>query len=261
LPVKSAGGVLRFRELIMTETTEIWGRVLAELKLRMTKATFDTWLVQTHLQELTDDKAVIACPNGFAVDWLENRLAGVIKDTLTRVLGREVELSFVVAAAPEPEPEELPPGPGLYYPAYTQEYTEIVQPEKRYNISFYFRQVWAPRLGPTAAALVSELRNRCWFAWANGDDHPRCQANYEELATVLGVSRATIARLVKAIRKQEGDLHLFLSVHSTYYYDEDLGKRVQGPNEFVVRMDEPVAKDENGKPIRLQWPPEYVHST
>jgi len=241
----------------MTETTEIWGRVLAELKLRMTKATFDTWLVQTHLQELTDNRAIITCPNGFTVDWLENRLARPIKDTLTGVLGREVEISFVVAAAPEPEPEELPPGPGLYYPAYTQEYTEIVKPEKVYTVTHYFRQVWAPRLGPTAAALVIELRNRCWLDWRRGNKEPGCEASYEDLAKAIGVSEHTVLRLVKDIHTQKGDLHLFLSVHPTYRYDNALGKKVRGPNHFIVRMDEPIAKDEKGEPICLTWPPVF----
>ena len=249
---------MRFREVIMPEYAGIWGQVLAELKLRMTKATFDTWLVQTHLQELTDDKAVITCPNGFAVDWLENRLARPIRDTLTRVLGREVEISFVVATAPPPpEPEEPTPGPGLYYPAYTQEYTEIVQPDKVYVVTHYFRQVWAPRLGPTAAALVIELRNRCWLDWRRGNKEPGCEASREELARALGVSEATIKRLVADVRSKEGDLHLFLSVHPTYYYDKALGKKVQGANQYIVRMDEPIARDEKGEPIGLTWPPVF----
>ena len=242
----------------MPEYAGIWGQVLAELKLRMTKATFDTWLVQTHLQELTDDKAVITCPNGFAVDWLENRLARPIRDTLTGVLGREVEISFVVATAPPPpEPEEPTPGPGLYYPAYTQEYTEIVQPDKVYVVTHYFRQVWQPRLGPTAAALVIELRNRCWLDWRRGNKEPGCEASYEDLAKAIGVSEATIKRLVKDIRANKGDLHLFLSAHLTYYYDNTLGKKMRSHNRFIVRMDEPIARDEKGEPICLTWPPVF----
>ena len=242
----------------MPEQNGIWAQVLAELKLRMTKATFGMWLAPTHLQELTDDKAVIACPNGFALDWLEHRLARVIQDSLERVLEREVEVSFVVATAPPaPEPEELPPGPGLYYPAYTQEYTEIVQPDKVYVVTHYFRQVWAPRLGPTAAALVIELRNRCWLDWRRGNREPGCEATYEDLAKAIGVSEATVFRLVKDIRANKGDLHLFLSVHPTYHYDKALGKKVQGPNHFIVRVDEPIARDENDEPIRLTWPPVF----
>lgn len=234
-----------------------WGQVLAELKLQLTKATYNTWLAQTDLQELAYDKAVIACPNGFVKDWLENRLNKPIKRTLEDVLRREVEVTYVVATAPPaPELEEPPPGPGLYYPAYSQEYTEIIQPDKVYVVSHYFRQVWAPRLGPTAAALVVELRNRCWLDWRRGKE-PGCEVSYGDLARAIGVSEATIKRLVSDVRAHKGDLHLFLSVHPTYYYDNALGKRVRGPNHFIVRMDEPIARDENGDPICLTWPPDY----
>lgn len=241
----------------MSEQTGIWGQVLAELKLRVDKATFATWLAQTRIQELAYDKVVIACPDGFVMDWLENRLDRIIKHALEDVLDREVQVSYVVAAAPPvSEPEEPPPGPGLYYPGYSQEYTEIVMPEKVYVVTHYFRQVWAPRLGPTAATLVIELRNRCWLDWRRGQG-AGCEASYGDLAKAIGVSEHTIRRLAKDIREIKGYLHLFLSVHRTYRYDNGLGKRVKGPNQYIVRMDEPIAKDENGEPICLTWPPVF----
>jgi chromosomal replication initiator protein len=106
----------------------IWQAALGELELKMARATFDAWLRDTHCIGIENETTlVISVKNGYAVEWLENRLYPVIKRTLTRLSDQDVEARFVVwdakrgeTAAPALFQEEetmlydaLPRDPGL----------------------------------------------------------------------------------------------------------------------------------------------------
>ena len=80
----------------MANSETIWETALGELQLQMTKATFDTWVKQTSVLAYEDGTFIIGVQNGYAKDWLENRLAGSIKRTLTSILNRSVEVKFAV---------------------------------------------------------------------------------------------------------------------------------------------------------------------
>jgi len=75
---------------------QVWQAVLGELQLQMTRATFDTWLKNTHVVSADNGLFVIGAPNTYAVQWLENRLLSAIQRSANRVAGRSVELRFVV---------------------------------------------------------------------------------------------------------------------------------------------------------------------
>ncbi len=75
----------------------LWQASLGELELKMTRATFDTWLRDSHCIGIENEGTlVVGVKNGYAVEWLENRLYPVIKRTLSRLTGNEVEARFVV---------------------------------------------------------------------------------------------------------------------------------------------------------------------
>ena len=75
----------------------IWQATLGELELKMTRATFDTWLRDTHCLGIeNDDTLVVGVKNGYAVEWLENRLYSVIQRTLNRITSQELIARFVV---------------------------------------------------------------------------------------------------------------------------------------------------------------------
>lgn len=80
----------------MAKPEQIWPAVLGELQLQMTQGTFDTWLRDTRLLKCEDDTYIIGVRNGYAKDWLESKLLGVIKRTLVRLVGKTVEVRFVV---------------------------------------------------------------------------------------------------------------------------------------------------------------------
>lgn len=162
---------------------EIWQATLGDLQLQTMKATFDTWLKSTTLVAEEDGTFIVAVPSTYVKDWLENRLMGLIKRALCNVVGRSVEIRFVVRTprASEPEPLTLLQGmpaqpttarrPSKLQPHYTFE-TFVVgasnqlahaaaravteHPAKRYNPLFIYGGVG---LGKTH--LLHALGHRC----------------------------------------------------------------------------------------------------
>lgn len=92
----------------MIKADKVWHTALGELQLQMTKATFDTWVKQTHVVAYEDGAFIIGVENGYAKDWLENRLHATIQRTLTGILNRSVEIRFVVQASAAPASEKGP---------------------------------------------------------------------------------------------------------------------------------------------------------
>ena len=77
----------------------LWQATLGELQLQMTRATFDTWLRGSQVIACEGDTLTVHVRHAYAVDWLQNRLLPVIKRTLTRHAGPDVELVFTTRAA------------------------------------------------------------------------------------------------------------------------------------------------------------------
>ena len=75
---------------------QVWSAALGELQMQMTQATFDTWLRGSKLLKSEDGLFVVGVTNGYAKDWLENRLLTTIKRTMARLVGRTVDVKFVV---------------------------------------------------------------------------------------------------------------------------------------------------------------------
>jgi chromosomal replication initiator protein len=74
----------------------VWSACLGELQLQMTQATFDTWLRGARFIKYEDGCFVVGVKNGYAKDWLENRLMPTILRTIVRLAGRAVDVRFVV---------------------------------------------------------------------------------------------------------------------------------------------------------------------
>jgi chromosomal replication initiator protein len=76
---------------------DIWGAVQDELKFQLAKPSYETWVKNADL--LSTDSGVyrIGVPSKLAKDWLEDRFAGLIQETLQAVTGSAVDVDFVVA--------------------------------------------------------------------------------------------------------------------------------------------------------------------
>ena len=74
------------------DAKQVWRAALGELQVSLSPANFETWLKDTELVEIDDNRFRISAPNGFARDWLDNRYRPLISQTLARLMGGEVTL-------------------------------------------------------------------------------------------------------------------------------------------------------------------------
>jgi chromosomal replication initiator protein len=84
--------------LAIVNQEQIWSVVQEELRFQLAKPSYETWLKNTSLLSADGNTFRIAVPSKLAKDWLEDRFAGLIQETLQAVTGGEVEVDFVVAA-------------------------------------------------------------------------------------------------------------------------------------------------------------------
>jgi hypothetical protein len=76
---------------------KLWPLVLADLRQQMTKATFNTWLVDSRILTAPSTPTfwVVVVRNEYAYEWLTNRLAPVIERTLVGLVDSKVIICFV----------------------------------------------------------------------------------------------------------------------------------------------------------------------
>ena len=102
------------------DAKQVWRAALGELQISLSPANFETWLKDTALVAVDDNRFSVAVPNGFAKDWLETRYRPLISQTLARVVGYSVQVDFEV------RPPSTSPGTP---PAVRLEATRVGAPE------------------------------------------------------------------------------------------------------------------------------------
>jgi chromosomal replication initiator protein len=90
------------------DAKQVWRAAMGELQVSLSPANFETWLRDTSVIDVDDNRFKIAVPNGFAKDWLETRYRSLISQTLARIVGYSVLVEFVV----RPVGESGAPNPG-----------------------------------------------------------------------------------------------------------------------------------------------------
>ena len=135
------------------DAKQVWRAVLGELQISLSPANFDTWLKETSLVEVDENRYRISAPNGFARDWLDNRYRPLISQTLARVVGGSVQVEFVVAEAPGPVPTQVREGAFDLPPASATGNTQNLN--TRYTFSNFIVGS-ANRLAHAAALSVAE---------------------------------------------------------------------------------------------------------
>lgn len=86
----------------MENISEIWTKALAEIEKKVSKPSFDTWLKSTEAKYIENDQIIIAAPNEFARDWLENSYSKLISSTIYDITGAELQPKFII-----PETEDI----------------------------------------------------------------------------------------------------------------------------------------------------------
>jgi chromosomal replication initiator protein len=105
------------------DARQVWRAALGELQVSLSPANFETWLRDTQLVDVDEQRFRIAVPNGFAKDWLESRYRSLISQTLARIVGYSVQVEFVIGPTPESpaEPEASAPAATTSGPAPRQQ--------------------------------------------------------------------------------------------------------------------------------------------
>ena len=85
---------------------QIWAVVQEELRFQIAKPSYETWLKNASLISSDGTSFRIGVPSKLAKDWLEDRFAGLIQETLQAVTGGEVEVNFVVSAQAQHPPSD-----------------------------------------------------------------------------------------------------------------------------------------------------------
>ena len=103
-------------EVLMEHTAgEIWSRILESAKTALPEQAFRTWLAPTHAVAVSNDLLVVATPNPFAVDWVEDKYAGLLTNIGEHLFGRRFTLSVQYQgngkALSVPAPIDLVPAP------------------------------------------------------------------------------------------------------------------------------------------------------
>jgi len=84
---------------------QIWKDSLEIIKVTVSPAIFSTWFSQTHLVSLEDlnQKTLVevGCPTSFAKNTIESRYFGLIQDSLSKVVGKKCDLTFIVKSNPK----------------------------------------------------------------------------------------------------------------------------------------------------------------
>jgi chromosomal replication initiator protein len=98
------------------DLAEIWARSLNDLADMQIEPYQRAWLQLTRPLGLVENTALIATPNEFAKDQLENRLRVLITNALSRELGRPIQLAVIIdpavtAALPPAADDDAPPEP------------------------------------------------------------------------------------------------------------------------------------------------------
>ena len=78
-------------------TQSAWSQALASLQEQVSPAVFNGWLKDTLLVQVTDTAARIAAPSRLACTQLERRLYREVSNAVKGVLGKDLDLEFVVA--------------------------------------------------------------------------------------------------------------------------------------------------------------------
>ncbi len=76
---------------------ELWQAALGEIELSISKANFITWFKNTSILSNKDGRVVIAVPNGFAKEWLENKYNLYILRALRNTQNDIREVSCTIA--------------------------------------------------------------------------------------------------------------------------------------------------------------------
>ncbi|MWV46160.1 chromosomal replication initiator protein DnaA [Paenibacillus sp. HJL G12] len=115
-----------------SHTSELWQQILSIIHTKLSKPSFDTWFKATKAIQMSDHSIVISAPTTFAVEWLESRYTKLVSATIFELLGKQVDVKFVIE---ENKPAEIVPQQPTPMPQVTQEeaFTHMLNPKYTFD--------------------------------------------------------------------------------------------------------------------------------
>ncbi|QQR77414.1 MAG: chromosomal replication initiator protein DnaA [Candidatus Moraniibacteriota bacterium] len=107
---------------------ELWKAVLGELELSVSKANFETWLLNTELVSIENSIARIAVGSPFTKEWLENRYNHIILQALQKQDSSIREISCFIRTSTD-STQKISPAPSTH----TVEVSQSVAPDSSEN--------------------------------------------------------------------------------------------------------------------------------
>ncbi len=78
----------------MENIGELWQNILNEMKSKISKPSYETWLSHTTVKDLSDGELTVLVPNEFIKNWLDQRYKEVIDTLLYEMTGIDLTVKF-----------------------------------------------------------------------------------------------------------------------------------------------------------------------
>lgn len=83
---------------------DIWKDTLEVIKITVSSAIYTTWFSQSFIDKFEEfeERVVVevGCPTAFSKNQIESRYFGLVQDTLAKIIGKKIDVSFVVKDNP-----------------------------------------------------------------------------------------------------------------------------------------------------------------
>lgn len=131
---------------------ELWQNILNEMKSKISKPSYETWLSHTTVKDLSDGELTVLVPNEFIKNWLDQRYKEVIDTLLYEMTGIDLTVKFEI----EDEQEEIKTTENKMIQTINkddQEYAQMLNPKYTFDT---FVVGAANRFAHAAALAVAE---------------------------------------------------------------------------------------------------------
>ena len=220
-----------------------WKAVVEQLRLEMSRATFDAWLAPARLLDFTDQVFTVGVVDPLNRDWLDSRLTSTLARLLAGILGTPVQVQFVVAPEEDELPEESSSEPEetsleeLDIQSVSNSIRSILtQPDRVVAVPKYLLR-WLPLVGPDAFWLVIAFRQARFLHTTSTNRQKAFTARAEEIYRWCGMSRATFWR---SIDRPELAWFVERLPQTGWGMDAETGRVKQNPNRYRIQVDIPI---------------------
>jgi len=101
------------------EVVSVWDDILASVRVSVSPAIFTTWFAQTHLVKIEEVEnrflVEIGCSSAFVKTTIENRYFGMLHELLSKGLGKQCDITFVIRAPSNTVTDKKLPDSPLFY--------------------------------------------------------------------------------------------------------------------------------------------------